>query len=80
MDKILQNIYKNLMQEVEEDEISLRLKKEILYLLEDSESYPDQATYEKCRDMAFRAAGVGEEAGFYRGFRYAMQLFMECSQ
>lgn len=80
MDKILQNIYKNLIQEMEEDEISLRLKEEILRLLKDSESYPDQTTYEKCRDMAFRIAGAGEEAGFYRGFRYAMQLFMECIQ
>lgn len=80
MDKILEEIYKNLIQEMEEDETSLMLKKKILHLLEDSQSYLDQETYEKCRDMAFRAAGAGEEAGFYRGFRYAMQLFMECSQ
>ncbi len=80
MDKILEGIYKNLMEEMQVDETSLRLKEEILHLLKDSQSYLDQATYEKCRDMAFRAAGAGEEAGFYRGFRYAVQLFMECSQ
>lgn len=29
-------------------------------------------------DIAFKIAEVGEEAGFVRGFRYAVQLMMEC--
>ena len=78
MDNVLQEIYKNFIQEKEEDKESCVLKKEVLHLLGDSKSYPDQQIYEKYRDMAFKAAEAGEEAGFYRGFRYAMQLFMEC--
>ncbi|MCI8730873.1 MAG: hypothetical protein HFH57_06975 [Lachnospiraceae bacterium] len=80
MDKTLQKLYKNLMQEIDEDDISLMLKKEILHLMESSGAYPGQTAYERCRDMAFRAAEAGEEAGFYRGFRYAMQLCMACRQ
>lgn len=78
MDKIIQEIYKNLVRDMEEDEISRALKKEVLELLGDSGDYPDMKAYEKCRDGAFAIAGAGEEAGFYRGFRYAFQLFMEC--
>ena len=78
MSKTIREIYRNLIQEIDEDELSCTLKKEILELLGDAESYPDMQTYERCRDKAFRIAGSGEEAGFCRGFQYALQLFMEC--
>lgn len=78
MENLMRDIYKNLMQEMEEDEISRGLKKEVIQLIGDRSSYPDIQTYGEYRDKAFAIAGAGEEAGFCRGFRYAMQLFMEC--
>lgn len=78
MDKMISGIYKSLVQEMEEDEISRALKKEVIRLLGDDETYPDVQTYGKYRDRAFAIAEAGEEAGFCRGFRYAMRLFMEC--
>ena len=29
-------------------------------------------------DISFRIAGIGEEAGFIRGFQYAVKLLTEC--
>ncbi len=78
MSKTIRELYKNLIQEIDEDELSGALKKEILELLGNAGTYPDMQTYERCRDNAFRIAGAGEEAGFCRGFRYAFQLLMEC--
>ena len=74
----MRDIYKNLIQEMEEDEISRSLKREVIQLIGDRRLYPDTQTYRAYRDMAFAIAQVGEEAGFCRGFRYALQLFMEC--
>lgn len=71
-------IYKNLVQKMEEDEISRALKKEFIGLLGDDKSYPDIETYDKYRYIAFAITEAGEAAGFCRGFRYAMRLFMEC--
>ena len=78
MERLMRDIYKNLIQEMEEDEISRSLKREVIQLIGDRRSYPDIQTYSAYRDMAFAIAQVGEEAGFCRGFRYALQLFMEC--
>lgn len=78
MGKILERIYVDQMRGMEEDEMSLMLKKRIRQLLKDDGLDSDQAAYERSRDLAFRAAGAGEEVGFYRGFRSAVQLFMEC--
>ena len=78
MTRMIREIYKELMQEIKEDDISCTLKKEILELLGDSSSYPDEEAYGEYRDKAFAIAGAGEEAGFCRGFCYAMNLFMEC--
>ena len=78
MGKMIQEIYKNLVQELEEDEISRVLKNEVMNLIGDESSYPDTQTYGEYRDKAFAIAEAGEEAGFCRGFRYAFQLFMEC--
>ncbi len=78
MNMMVREIYKNLIQEMEEDEISRMLKDEVIELIGDSKSYPDEQAYGEYRDKAFVIAGAGEEAGFCRGFRYALQLFMEC--
>ena len=74
----MRDIYKNLIQEMEEDEISRSLTREVIQLIGDRHSYPDTQTYGAYKDRAFAIAQAGEEAGFCRGFRYALQLFMEC--
>lgn len=76
MDKRIRRLYAELIKEMEEDEVSKILKREVLEILERSKK--DMENCDKCRDMAFRIAGVGEEAGFVRGFRYAVQLMKEC--
>lgn len=78
MSKMVRDIYKELVQEMEEDEISRMLKEEVLEVMGDSSTYPDEQIYGEYRDKAFSIANAGEEAGFCRGFRYAMKLFMEC--
>lgn len=76
MDKRIRRLYAELIEEVEEDEVSKILKKEVLEILEQSKKNVED--YDKCRDMAFQIASAGEEAGFVRGFRYAVQLMKEC--
>lgn len=80
MDKILERIYIDMIQNLKKDEMSLMLEREILQLLKDNGSHLDQEAYERCRDLLFRAAAIGEETGFYRGFRCAVQLFIECGR
>lgn len=76
MDKMIRKFYEDMINEMEEDEVSTMLKREVLGILEKSKM--DIENDNKCRDMAFRIAGAGEEAGFVRGFRYAVQLMKEC--
>lgn len=78
MNRTIREIYKNLIQEIEEDDISRTLKKEVLDLVGDSCTYPNEQVYGEYRDRAFLIANAGEEAGFCRGFRYALRLFMDC--
>ncbi len=79
---MIRNLYLNLIHNMEvTDDISERLKKEILKILEDDdekETYSQE--YGQCRDKAFRIASAAEESGFVRGFRYAFHLIMECCQ
>lgn len=51
----------------EEDEISLKLKKEIIQLLQEEKGKMECYDYDKFRDKAFVIASAGEEAGFVRG-------------
>ena len=57
---------------MKEDEIERELKEGVIDILKNS-----MIENEKF-DIAFKIAEVGEEAGFVRGFRYAVQLMMEC--
>lgn len=77
MDKIIGDLYKNLVHEMGQDEIGRALKKEVLELIGEAGAYPDMQAYGEYRDKAFRIAEAGEEAGFCRGFRYAFKLFLE---
>ncbi len=72
----IREIYIEQARDREEDEISIWLKKEIREILKsDTEG---KKVRENGFDIAFKAAEVGEEAGFVRGFRYAVQVMMEC--
>lgn len=78
MKSIIRANYQELMQSIEEDEISQSMKIDIEEILNHAEIKLDEKGKNEVRDMAFRSAEAGEEAGFVRGFRYAFQLFMEC--
>ena len=81
MDGMIRSLYLNLIQDMEvTDDISERLKKEILKILEDDEKDTASQEYRQHRDKAFRIASAAEESGFVRGFRYAFCLIMECCQ
>ncbi|MBC5746006.1 hypothetical protein FMM74_021270 [Lachnospiraceae bacterium MD308] len=80
---MIRSLYLNLIQDMEvTDDISERLKKEILEILEDDEKETETGSqeYGQCRDKVFRIASAAEENGFVRGFRYAFHLIMECCQ
>lgn len=78
---MIRNLYLNMIQDIEvTDDISERLKKEILKILEDDEKGIDSQEDGQCRDKAFRIASAAEENGFVRGFKYAFRLIMECCQ
>lgn len=72
----IREIYIEQARDREEDEISVWLKKEIREVLK-SDMEGEKAR-ENGFDIVFKAAEVGEEAGFVRGFRYAVQVMMEC--
>ena len=72
----IREIYIEQARDREEDEISVWLKKEIREVLK-SDMEGEKAR-ENGLDIVFKAAEVGEEAGFVRGFRYAVQVMMEC--
>lgn len=72
----IREIYIEQARDREEDEISVWLKKEIREVLKSD--MKDEKTTKGEFDMAFRIAEVGEEVGFIRGFRYAVQLILDC--
>lgn len=78
---MIRNLYLNMIQDIEvTDDISERLKKEILKILEDDEKGIGSQEDGQCRDKAFRIASAAEESGFVRGFKYAFRMIMECCQ
>ena len=72
MNTKIREIYKDQIRNMKEDEIERELKEGVIDILKNS-----MIENEKF-DIAFKIAEVGEEAGFVRGFRYAVQLMMEC--
>lgn len=70
MNDKIKEIYGEQIRNMKEDEIERELKDEVIGILKNN-------MMEKM-DVAFKIAEVGEEAGFIRGFRYAMQLLFEC--
>ena len=78
--QIIRNIYLMHIQDIGADELSLLEKEEILGEIEYLKKDVSWKRYEKLRDTVFRIASAGEEAGFIRGFRYAVNLLMECME
>lgn len=72
MNTKIREIYEDQIRNMKEDEIERELKEGVIDILKNS-----MIENEKF-DIAFEIAEVGEEAGFVRGFRYAVQLMMEC--
>lgn len=76
MENIIRKNYRAIREEIGKDEINRRLEQDIEKILEKANGqWKDE---KELRDLAFRFAEAGEEAGFVRGFRYAFQLFHEC--
>ena len=76
---MIKKLYLNTVQELHpQDEANKMIKKEIQNLLREEEKNLSRREYEMVRDKLFRAASVGEELGFERGFKYAFQLWAEC--
>ena len=71
MNTKIREIYEDQIRNMKEDEIERELKEGVIDILKNS-----MIENEKF-DIAFKIAEVGEEAGFVRGFRYAVQLMME---
>lgn len=64
MDRMIRNLYLNMIQDIEvTDDISEKLKREILKILEDHEKKISSQEYVQCRDRAFRIASVAEKTG-----------------
>ena len=71
MNKKITEIYNAMIQRTKfTDEIKELLKKE--------ESQMEPLEYEQYRNKLFEAASIAEEAGFVKGFRYAVLLMAEC--
>lgn len=72
----IEKIYENFMRDMAEDEIELELRKEVLDILKNHVT--DCQKLDAMMEASFKIAEAGEEAGFIRGFRYAVQLMAEC--
>lgn len=72
----IRSVYEEYVKDREEDEISIKLRKEICEMLK--KYVVDEKEINEWLDMTFRIAEAGEEAGFIRGFRYAVQLIIDC--
>lgn len=60
------------------DDISKDMDKKIKDLLKQEESEMESLEYEQYRNKLFQVATIAEEAGFTKGFRYAVLLMAEC--
>ncbi len=75
---IIREIYKEMVQgKSYMDEISKETEKEFTELLKD-ESQKNREEYEQYRDRLYSAAAIAEEAGFIKGFHFAVEIFTEC--
>lgn len=79
MNKKITEIYNAMIQRTKfTDEISREMEKKLKELLKKEESQMEPLEYEQYRNKLFQAASIAEEAGFIKGFRYAVLLMAEC--
>ena len=79
MESKVKNIYKHLTQEDKYMKtVSRNVDQEIDRIAKEERADVDTQEFEKYRDRLFEAASIGEEAGFIKGFKYAVLLLMEC--
>jgi len=79
MKQTIRRLYDDLTKDMEKDGISEWERKEIRKLLFEEEiDTKINISIDQMTDISFRIAGIGEEAGFVRGFQYAVKLLTEC--
>jgi hypothetical protein len=76
--KMIRTIYKNIAAG-EKNGIRIEIEQEITDILSEEKDHMDQESYERYRDRLYQAVSVAEEGGFVMGFRYAVDLLMECT-
>lgn len=79
MKQTIRRLYDDLTKDMEKDGISEWERKEIRKLLfEEQIDTKINISIDEMTDLSFRIVGIGEEAGFVRGFQYAVKLLTEC--
>lgn len=79
MDIRIREIYTCLIQDTKYMEtLNREVEKKINQMVEVEKTEMDNQRFEEYRDKFFLAASIGEEAGFIKGFKYAVALFAEC--
>lgn len=76
---MIRTIYKKVMLE-EKQRIRMEAEKEILGLFQKERGCADPKEGEEYRDKIYQAISIAEEGGFVMGFRYAVNLFLECAE
>ena len=71
MEEKIRRLYLNELENNGIDKMSKNTEKQVLELIKDKQNL-------NFKDLLFQAASIGEEEGFVCGFRYAIQLLMEC--
>ncbi|MDO5425248.1 MAG: hypothetical protein Q4F41_16120 [Eubacteriales bacterium] len=77
-DRILRNLYVNMIKEDSSEKISCELQKEVLSILKEHEGLWMTEKEELIKDMGLLIASAAEESGFIKGFQCAVCLFLEC--
>ena len=75
---MIRTIYRNIAAS-EKNEIRIEIEKEIADILYAEKGHMDQESLERYRDKLYQAVSIAEEGGFVMGFRYAVDLLMECA-
>lgn len=74
----IKELYLLYIEQCGKDDLNKEMKQDILNYIEPESPNLSKEQYEKLKDIIFKAASVGEEYGFIRGFQYAVQLMSEC--
>ena len=79
MDTRIREIYACLIQDTKYmEELRREVEKKINQIVKIEKTEMDNQRFEDYRDKFFLAASIGEEAGFIKGFKYAVALLTEC--